>query len=246
MGDGFMTHSDSFRLKTLFYMDMLDTCPCCGYVWDAEEHDICDICRWQDDYVQRRFPDSLGANGKFSLRIGQKLYAEIGVSKDHGPDYRGGKPKPDDVRNPRWRPLTELEDHMYPASHEHRIRCDLYARLDGACLCCGFRYSPNDHGLCAICGWTRVLSYRPFPCAYDDDYGELFLDLWQAQENYRAFGACHQRIIETNQHRPPDPTDSIHPDWRPLIELRDQLTEVDDPEAALHSGRYGRQSNESP
>jgi len=53
----------------------LFTCPCCGYRVFKDEpgsHEICPICRWEDDVAQLRFPNLLGANS-LSLIDAQKM-----------------------------------------------------------------------------------------------------------------------------------------------------------------------------
>ena len=47
-------------------MDKLHTCPCCGEKTLEEQggYEICDVCDWEDDPGQSKFPDDdLGANG---------------------------------------------------------------------------------------------------------------------------------------------------------------------------------------
>ncbi|MCL2225359.1 MAG: hypothetical protein FWB96_10390 [Defluviitaleaceae bacterium] len=46
-------------------MNNLFPCPCCGNhtLEDIGEFDICDVCMWEDDPMQREDPnDSVGAN----------------------------------------------------------------------------------------------------------------------------------------------------------------------------------------
>jgi len=46
-------------------MNKIYTCPCCGEktLPDIGEFDICNICKWQDDPLQRDDPnDDMGAN----------------------------------------------------------------------------------------------------------------------------------------------------------------------------------------
>jgi hypothetical protein len=46
-------------------MIKLNACPCCGAKTIAEvgEYEICDVCDWEDDPMQRENPDdALGAN----------------------------------------------------------------------------------------------------------------------------------------------------------------------------------------
>ncbi|MDT2660324.1 CPCC family cysteine-rich protein [Enterococcus hulanensis] len=56
-------------------------CDCCGYYTLLEESDeICPVCGWQEDNVQRRYPDSTGgANYEISLNEAKKNYEKLGV-----------------------------------------------------------------------------------------------------------------------------------------------------------------------
>lgn len=52
------------------------TCPCCGYKTLDEEppdtYDICEICFWEDDGYQYKYPDETGAN-YVSFREAQQI-----------------------------------------------------------------------------------------------------------------------------------------------------------------------------
>lgn len=58
-------------------------CPCCGYLTLDEEpgnYDICPVCYWEDDPVQRREPDEPGgANGDISLNQAKRNYKKYGA-----------------------------------------------------------------------------------------------------------------------------------------------------------------------
>ena len=60
------------------------TCNCCGYKTLSEEphgtYEICDICFWEDDYVQFKNPNSKGAN-HVSLKHAQKNFIKFGASE---------------------------------------------------------------------------------------------------------------------------------------------------------------------
>ena len=46
-------------------MNKLHACPCCGSktLKDVGEFDICNVCKWEDDPLQRKDPnDDMGAN----------------------------------------------------------------------------------------------------------------------------------------------------------------------------------------
>lgn len=50
-------------------------CPCCGKTMVAE-HDICEVCLWQNDYVQLDDPDFSGGANEMSLNEARKAYKE--------------------------------------------------------------------------------------------------------------------------------------------------------------------------
>ena len=53
-------------------------CPCCGrYIFDEKgKYEICPVCGWEDDPVQRREPDLAGGANKLSLNEARKAWAE--------------------------------------------------------------------------------------------------------------------------------------------------------------------------
>ncbi|MBR0051781.1 MAG: hypothetical protein IJK10_08200 [Firmicutes bacterium] len=53
-------------------------CPCCGrYIFDEKGgYEICPVCGWEDDPVQRREPDLAGGANKLSLNEARKAWAE--------------------------------------------------------------------------------------------------------------------------------------------------------------------------
>lgn len=56
-------------------------CDCCGYyTLMNESDDICPVCWWQEDNVQRRYPDSTGGANEISLNEAKKNYILFGVS----------------------------------------------------------------------------------------------------------------------------------------------------------------------
>jgi hypothetical protein len=94
--------SDKWSIKTSIYNDMTDTCPCCGYMSVGDEYDICEVCNWEDDYVQRRHPEVCGANGPVILSHGQRNFIEIGRACPRDRVTEGpGRYR----RNPLWKPL---------------------------------------------------------------------------------------------------------------------------------------------
>ena len=53
-------------------------CPCCGKETLSEErmNEICDVCGWEDDYVQFIKPDFAGGANCFSLNKYRELYLQ--------------------------------------------------------------------------------------------------------------------------------------------------------------------------
>jgi hypothetical protein len=96
-------------------------CVCCGYLVLAEgpgSHEICPVCRWEDDLVQLRWPAyDGGANGP-SLVEAQRTYAELGASTEARVAHARG-PAEAEVREPDWRPVDpELDDFEQPGVSE--------------------------------------------------------------------------------------------------------------------------------
>lgn len=83
-------------------------CPCCGFLVFSEpgSHEICDICGWEDDPVQLRFPGLRGGANACSLAECQvQALASLDPSAlEHG-GYR---------RAPGWRPLLQAEVQEVP------------------------------------------------------------------------------------------------------------------------------------
>lgn len=66
-------------------------CPCCRYLTLEQEPPgtfaICDICFWEDDYVQFHHPDSdVGAN-KVSLNQARQNFEEFGACTEKMLEY---------------------------------------------------------------------------------------------------------------------------------------------------------------
>ncbi|KMK76250.1 CPCC family cysteine-rich protein [Alkalihalobacillus pseudalcaliphilus] len=61
------------------------TCPCCGYKTLAEavrdSYDICEVCYWEDDFVQNEDPDYGGGANQVSLRQAQRNFLTFGASE---------------------------------------------------------------------------------------------------------------------------------------------------------------------
>lgn len=56
-------------------MDEYIKCPCCGLT-EVREHDICDVCLWQNDLNQLSDPAYAGGANKMSLNEARAAYAE--------------------------------------------------------------------------------------------------------------------------------------------------------------------------
>lgn len=63
-------------------------CPCCGYLTLAEEppgtYEICDVCFWEDDYVQFKDESYRGGANDMSLEEARRNFKELGAkSREH-------------------------------------------------------------------------------------------------------------------------------------------------------------------
>ena len=58
-------------------------CPCCGYKTmghsEAEYHDICPICYWENDPVQNENEEYTGGSNRISLKEARKNFASFGA-----------------------------------------------------------------------------------------------------------------------------------------------------------------------
>ena len=91
-------------------------CPCCGYVMFDEppgSYDICDICGWEDDEVQLRWPQSWGGANSPSLIDAQTNFARFGSSEERRLPW-GRVPTPSDRREIGWRPIDLALDDFEP------------------------------------------------------------------------------------------------------------------------------------
>ncbi|MBK5480864.1 hypothetical protein JFV29_02750 [Peribacillus sp. TH16] len=87
------------------------TCPCCGYKTLNEEppdtYEICEICFWEDDGYQYKYPDEDDANN-ISFREAQQNFIKLGVSEGaFSKNVR--KPKRSDIKDNNWKLLGRLE-----------------------------------------------------------------------------------------------------------------------------------------
>jgi cysteine-rich CPCC protein len=92
-------------------------CPCCGYlVFDEEPGSlaICPICFWEDDQIQLRRLLRTGAN-QVSLIEAQRNYARFGACERRLMAHVR-PPRPDDLREPGWRPIDPFADNIHDVS----------------------------------------------------------------------------------------------------------------------------------
>lgn len=57
-------------------------CTCCGYkTMDLEpgNYEICPVCFWEDDPIQKQDPNYDGGANKVSLRVGQQNFINFGA-----------------------------------------------------------------------------------------------------------------------------------------------------------------------
>nr|WP_253958047.1 CPCC family cysteine-rich protein [Metabacillus halosaccharovorans] len=83
------------------------TCPCCGYKTLDEEppntYDICEICFWEDDGFQYKYPDETGAN-YVSFREAQQNFLKFGAKGERSLKFVR-YPNKSDIKDPNWEPL---------------------------------------------------------------------------------------------------------------------------------------------
>ncbi|MCM2388437.1 CPCC family cysteine-rich protein [Streptomyces albipurpureus] len=91
-------------------------CPCCGHqmfaaLWSDE---ICDVCRWQEDPFQLRYPwAAIGPNGGLSLIEAQANFQRLGAMDER--HLRHVRPPADDEPlDPGWR-LIDLSRDPFEA-----------------------------------------------------------------------------------------------------------------------------------
>jgi len=81
-------------------------CVCCGYLTMGEppgRYGICDICFWEDDAIQLRYPFVGGAN-HVSLIEAQQNFIEFGACERRSIKHVRA-PKRNERRDPAWRPI---------------------------------------------------------------------------------------------------------------------------------------------
>jgi len=48
-------------------------CACCGMI-EVDFYDICDVCGWQNDSLQNKYPDFKGGANQMSLNEAKEAY----------------------------------------------------------------------------------------------------------------------------------------------------------------------------
>lgn len=88
-------------------------------------------------------------------------------------------------------------------------------RKTETCACCGFN-TLEDKGyyeICEICFWEDDHVQEADPWL---DCGANAVSLFEAQQNYKKYGAMEKRFID--EVRAIEPSDEKNPEWRPLNE----------------------------
>jgi hypothetical protein len=101
-------------------------CPCCGYLVLQERpgsYDICPICFWEDDIVQLRDPFYSGGANKVSLIEAQRNYLSMQVSEFRFKAHVRS-PRPSEVRETGWRPLSPESDNPERCKPEGGWACE--------------------------------------------------------------------------------------------------------------------------
>lgn len=89
-------------------------CPCSGHLVFAEppgSYDIRPVCFWEDDYVQRRWPDRAGGANSPSLIEAQRSSRELGATELRLTGIVRGV-APDEPIDDGWR-LIDLEVDLF-------------------------------------------------------------------------------------------------------------------------------------
>lgn len=61
-------------------------CPCCGFLTYTKapcgEYDICQVCFWEDDPIQKEYPDEDGGANKVSLNQARINFRKFGACEE--------------------------------------------------------------------------------------------------------------------------------------------------------------------
>lgn len=190
----------------------LITCPCCGYKTITDTYDICEICNWENDPVQEKYPDwKIGANG-IPLRQAQQNFIKYGNCDGIEEKY-AGEPLSEFVHDSDWIPLSPLTEGETPITPK---TTGPFPRI--FCPCCGYKTITKEHGICLICLWQHELEQERDPdAAPTGENNNNDVTLRQAQQNFLAFGKSSPRYSAVNTT--PKPDDERDPNWKPLPPL---------------------------
>ncbi len=119
-------------------------CPCCGYLTLDEpgRHEICYLCRWQDDRQDDPYADKVwgGPNGDYSLtearanfkkfltmyrekrNILMQTDKELQTKRAIIKAFEQLKTAPDEVKPSLWQQIVDGEDTLADILHEHTER----------------------------------------------------------------------------------------------------------------------------
>lgn len=84
-------------------------CACCGYLvfnTPAGSYDICNICFWEDDAYQLRFPDKPGAN--LALREEQRCFQDPARRESLIAEHHCITPHAGVIKDPHWMTLDDF------------------------------------------------------------------------------------------------------------------------------------------
>ena len=88
-------------------MEIKQTCPCCGYKTFNEpygSYNICPVCFWEDDLIQKEDPTYEGGANRVSLIQAQKNFLEFGACEPEM-KHRVRKPAENEPKDENWQPL---------------------------------------------------------------------------------------------------------------------------------------------
>ncbi|MEV0643746.1 CPCC family cysteine-rich protein [Phytomonospora sp. NPDC050363] len=91
-------------------------CVCCGHLtMDSPpgSHAICEVCFWEDDGVQLRWPGYPGGANMPPLIESQKNVARFGAMEEHFV-VKVRPPRADEPLEPAWRPIDLVRDRFEP------------------------------------------------------------------------------------------------------------------------------------
>ena len=84
------------------------TCPCCGYKTLDEEsgsYSVCLVCFWEDDPIQREYPNYEGGANHVSLITAQQNFVDFGACEVSMKGHTR-LPKKDEPKDLSWKPFN--------------------------------------------------------------------------------------------------------------------------------------------